>query len=140
MSATEIVELRPMPVPSALSRPFWDAAATGRLCIQQCSVCGRYEWTPIDACSACLTETLDWQQVSGRGSLYSYSIVHRPQSPGFEVPYIVAIVELDEGVRMLTDLIDTDGADIAIGMPVEVSFDTSAPMPLYHFRPSGGAR
>lgn len=123
------------PRPSPLSEPFWQAARAGVLVLQRCRTCGRWEWTPQMACSACHTETLDWQEASGRGTLYSFSVVTRPQTPDFATPYVVAIVELAEGPRMLTDLVgaDTDSArgNLAIGMPVEVAFTGDG---LYHFR------
>lgn len=87
------------------------------------------------ACSHCLSETLEWTPVSGKGTLYSYSVVHRPQTPAFEAPYVVAIVELAEGPRLLTDLIDVDPQKVSVGMAVEVAFEDMGDLALYHFRP-----
>jgi uncharacterized OB-fold protein len=129
-------EDRPVPEPTPVSAPFWEAASRGRLVVQRCRECGTYEWTPQVACSRCLTETLDWAPMSGRGTVYSFSIVHRPQTPAFRAPYVVAIVELEEGVRMLTDLVDVDPAHVAVGQPVEVAFDTTTRVALYHFTPA----
>ena len=126
-----------LPEPSVLSKPFWESAAKGELRVQKCLTCGHYEWTPQAACSRCLTETLSWERCSGRGSIYSYSIVWRPQDDSFRAPYVVAIVELDEGVRMLTEIINVDPSGVEIGMPVQVAFGRSGP-PLYHFEPLGG--
>ncbi|HXC77431.1 MAG TPA: OB-fold domain-containing protein, partial [Candidatus Acidoferrum sp.] len=108
----------PIPVPTAQSRPFWDAVARGVLMLQQCSVDGRYEWTPQTVCSGCLEDTLEWKEVSGRGTVYSYSVVTRPQIPAFEVPYTVAIVELLEGPRMLTQIVGPTRESVSIGSPV----------------------
>jgi uncharacterized OB-fold protein len=130
---------RPLPVPTPLSAPFWEAAARGVLSIQRCATCGRYEWTPQVACSRCYTETLEWTPVSGKGEVYSFSVVHRPQTPAFTAPYVVAIVALDEGVRMLTDLIEVDPESIRVGQRVEVAFDQQQPVALYHFKPSRSA-
>jgi uncharacterized OB-fold protein len=130
---------RPLPEPTPLSRAFWEAASTGVLAIQRCRNCDAYEWTPQVACSRCYTETLTWVPVSGRGTVYSFSVVHRPQTSDFEAPYVVAIVELEEGVRMLTDLVDVDAAQVHIGQPVEVAFDEETPVALYHFKPVGTA-
>jgi uncharacterized OB-fold protein len=126
---------RPVPEPTPLSAPFWRAAADGVLVVQRCQDCGRLEWTPQVACSRCLTETLQWARMSGRGTVYSFSVVHRPQTPAFPAPYVVAIVELEEGVRMLTDLVGVHPEQVRIGQPVAVAFDTTAPVALYHFAP-----
>lgn len=133
---TDIQQLgRPFPAATPLSRPFWNAAESGTLAIQRCRNCDRYEWTPLEACSTCYSETLEWTPVTGRGSVYSFSVVHRPAHPGFTAPYVVAIVELDEGVRMLTDLVNIEHDAIKIGMNVRVAFEKDAEMPLYHFEP-----
>jgi uncharacterized OB-fold protein len=87
------------------------------------------------ACSRCLEETLEWQPVSGRGRVYSFSIVDRPLAAGFPSPSIVAIVELTEGPRMLTDLVGVEPRDCHIGMPVHVSFEDAGTLALYHFAP-----
>lgn len=120
------------PTPSLLSEPFWKAVRDGVLLLQRCTTCAGWEWTPQMACSVCHTETLAWRETSGRGTLYSYSVVTRPQTPEFATPYVVAIVELEEGPRLLTDLVEVDPADVAIDMPVEVAFVGDG---LYHFRP-----
>ena len=130
---------RPVPEPSALSEPFWAAAAEGRLVVQRCETCGGYEWTPQVACSVCWTETLAWTQVSGLGVVYSFSVVHRAQGPGFETPYVVAIVELDEGPRLLTDLVDVEPDRVRVGMEVAVALGVAPHPALYHFRPRSEA-
>ena len=127
---------RPLPRPTQLSKPFWDATARHELVLQRCTIDGHYEWTPQFACSKCLNESLEWVAVTGLGTVYSYSVVHRPQGPEFEVPYIVAIVELDEGPRMLTSLVDISPDEVQIGMPVQVSFEDAGDLALYRFGPS----
>jgi uncharacterized protein len=127
---------RPVPRPTALSKPFWDATARHELVLQRCTIDGHYEWTPQVACSKCLNESLEWVAVTGLGQVYSYSVVHRPQGPEFEVPYIVAIVELDEGPRMLTSLVDIGPDEVKIGMPVEVRFEDAGDLALYRFGPA----
>jgi uncharacterized OB-fold protein len=125
---------RPLPSPSPVSAPFWAAAAEGRLGIQRCTTCGHWQWTPLPACPHCLTETLAWTEVSGRGTVWSWTVVHRPASPAFRAPYVVAIVELaDAPVRMLTDLVGVDTGDVHIGLAVRVCFDGEEPLALYHF-------
>jgi uncharacterized protein len=113
----------PVPAPSSLSAPFWQAAAEHRLVLQRCTVDAHYEWTPQLACSSCLGDTLEWVNVTGLGKIYSYSVVSRPQVPGFPVPYVVAIVELAEGPRMLTQMVDdTPLGAVRVGSPVRIHF------------------
>lgn len=127
---------RPLPVPISLSQPFWDAVRDHRLTVQRCRTCGRWEWTPTEFCGYCHTETLEWTPVSGNGTVYAYSVVSRPQTPGFTAPYVVAIVRLDEGVRMLSTLVDVDPDDVRIGMDVVVTFEDHDEITLYTFSPS----
>lgn len=112
----------PLPVPTVLSRPFWEAAAKHRLVIQRCESCRRYEWVPQIRCSACLQDALKWVDVSGRAKVFTFSVVHRSASPAFEAPYVLAIVELEEGSRLMTNLIDVPVDEIAIGLDVRVVF------------------
>jgi uncharacterized OB-fold protein len=88
------------------------------------------------ACSGCYRQSLEWTPVSGRGSVYSYSVVHRAQTPAFQVPYVVAIVELAEGPRMLTSIVDVKPEQVRIGMDVEVAFEPVGDIALYAFRPA----
>jgi len=125
-----------LPRPTSLSAPFWAAAARHQLVIQRCRDDGRYEWTPQQACSRCLRETLEWTPASGRGTVYSFSVVTRPAVPGLAVPYIVAIVELAEGPRMLTRLRGLDPHDARIGLPVRVAFEDADELALYLFEPA----
>lgn len=112
----------PLPRPTALSRPHWDGARAGRLRVQKCLDCGVHVFIPQPCCTSCMGSRLEWVDSTGRGTLYSYTIVHRPQQPAFEVPYAVAIVQLEEGWHMLSNLIDVDLARIEVGMPLEVVF------------------
>jgi uncharacterized OB-fold protein len=123
-------------VPTELSLPFWSAARQHRLEIQRCSACGEYVWTPQAACRRCLTESLEWTAVSGRGTVYSYSVVTRPATAAFDVPYVVAIIELEEGVRMLSNLVMPDTSSVRVGMAVEVGFEDFDDISLLHFKPS----
>ena len=126
----------PLPRPTPLSRPHWDACREGRLLVQRCTGCGTHVFIPRPVCTACLGQDLEWVESSGRGTLYSYTTVHRPQRPEFDVPYTVAIVELEEGWHMLTNLVEFDPDALEVGMPVEVHFREMTPeitLPL--FRP-----
>lgn len=126
----------PVPHPTALSEPFWEAARQGRLVVPQCQDCGLYMWPPISmVCSRTQSDNVEWAEVSGEGTVYSYSVVTRPPTPAFETPYVVAIVELSEGPRMLSSLVDVAPQDVSIGMAVEVRFRQRGPFALYCFAP-----
>lgn len=128
---------RPLPSPTALSRPFWEAAREHRLKLQRCATCSAFRWTPQALCPECWSDAYEWTQVSGRGTLYSYTIVHRAPTTTFVTPYIVAVVALEEGPLMLTQLIDCDPSAVSMEMPVEVAFQTADEnVSLYCFRPS----
>ena len=112
----------PLPRPTALSRPHWDGCREGVLRVQRCDACGSYEFIPQAVCTKCQADELGWGESSGRGSVYSHTTVHRPPRPEFDAPYVVAIVELEEGWHMLTNLVDCRPEEVAIGLPVEVDF------------------
>jgi hypothetical protein len=112
----------PLPRPTPLSRPYWDGCREGVLRVQRCGACGGYVFIPQPVCTHCQADALAWADTSGRGTLYSFTIVHRPPRPEFQVPYTVAIVELDEGFHLLTNLVECEPAEVRIGMPVEVTF------------------
>lgn len=136
MSAKRTV---PLPRPTDLSRPHWDGCREGLLRVQRCTACGGIVFIPQPVCTHCQGESLEWVRSSGRGTLYSYTVVHRPPRPELEVPYTVAIVELEEGFFMLTNLVDCPRDRIRIGMPVEVSFrEVSPEITLPLFRPADG--
>ena len=130
----------PIPVPTPETRPFWEAARRHELSIQRCRACGRHVFYPRAACPHCFAADLEWRRVSGRGTLHTFTVVHRGQR-GFPLaaPYVIAIVALDEGPRMMTNLVgvDADPARLRIGMPVEVVFeDVSPEIALPRFRPA----
>lgn len=127
-----------MPTPE--TRPFWEAARRHELTLQRCRACDRYIYYPRAACPHCLSGDLEWRRVSGRGTLNTFTVVYRGQK-GFSLgpPYVIAIVDLAEGPRLMTNLvgIEPDPAAIRIGMPVEVVFeDVSADVSLPRFRPA----
>lgn len=106
-----------------LTREFWDAAERHELVRPVCRACGRSFFTPQVACPGCLSEDWAYEPSSGKGTVYSSTVVHRPPSPGFEVPFRVAIVDLDEGWSMLANLVDGPGTRCApIGARVEVTW------------------
>jgi len=129
---------KPIPRPSALSKPFWEGTRQGRLLLQRCGRCAAYRWTPQHLCIRCHAEEYEWTAVSGRGTVYSHSTVERPPLPAFQPGYVVAVVELEEGPLMLTNLVDCAPAEVAVGTPVEVVFEkASDEITLYKFKPRG---
>ena len=96
---------KPLPKPTPSSRPFWEAARNHELKLQKCGACNQFIYYPRDRCPHCFSDQLSWQQVSGRGKLYSYTTVYRASTRSFaDAPYVLAIVELDEGPRMTTNM------------------------------------
>jgi uncharacterized protein len=94
----------------------------GRLVTQRCQACGRLRHPPRPMCPHCHSLDFDVVEMSGDGEVYSYAVLHYPQNPAFEYPVIAALVDLSEGIRVLSNLVDVDPADITIGMPVTVDF------------------
>jgi len=126
---------RAFPVPDAVSRPYWEGIAEGVLRIQHCQACGRYVFYPRAVCPHCGAVDLCWVEARGTGRIHSYTIVHRaPAEYRDEAPYVVALVELDEGVRMMTRLIDAEPAAVRVEMPVEVAIRGDPRLP--YFRPT----
>ncbi len=129
---------KPLPHPNEVSQPFWDAAKRHELQIQRCNACGTHIFYPREACSECLSPDLIWIPVSGKGTLYSYTIAQAPTHPAFadDVPYVIAIVELAEGPRITTNLAGCPPDRVTSGMPVVASFEEVTPeVTLVKFRP-----
>ncbi|MCU1346922.1 MAG: hypothetical protein JWL70_3188 [Acidimicrobiia bacterium] len=121
----------PKAVPDALTSPFWEGANKGQLLIQRCQKCGTYIHLPRPVCSNCLSFDLAPEAVSGRGTLYSFTITYKAFHPFFvdKVPYVLAVVELAEqtNLRVLSNLVGVDEADIRIGMDLMVDFQELEP-------------
>ena len=133
---------KPVPEPDPATRSFWEGAKQNKLLVQHCRDCGAYQFYPQAHCRGCLSDRLDWVESKGTGSVYSYSVVHRAPSSAFErdVPYTVALIDLPEGCRMLSNVVDVDPQDVRIGMQVEVVFEEITPdISLPKFRPIQGA-
>ena len=115
---------RPAPGVTEESQPFWDACARGELVAQRCGACGLFRHYPQPMCPSCHATEREWGALSGRGEIYSFVISHRAFHPAWKdhVPYVIATVELDEGVRMVCDLLDVAPERVAIGQRVEVDF------------------
>ena len=112
-----------LPRETQLSAPYWQGAREGVLTMQQCKSCQQYQFYPRTLCSHCDSKDLSWAAVSGRGKVKSYSIVRRGISADYEAPYIVALIELNEGVTMMSSIQITDLDSVAIGAVVEVVFE-----------------
>ena len=112
----------PLPRPTPLSAPHWDGCRDGELRVQRCGDCGTYVFIPQPACTQCFSEKLEWVTTRGRGRVYSYTVVHRPVQPQFKVPYVIAILEFDEGFHMMSNLIGLEPDAVEIGMEVEVEY------------------
>lgn len=129
---------KPLPSITAESRPFWDACRQHRLLIQRCVDCGTFQHYPRGVCARCWGDRLEWRESRGRGTVYTFTVTERTQTRGFkeDVPYIVAYVELDEGVQVLTNLVGCAPGDVRIGMPVAVTFeDVNAEVSVPRFAP-----
>ena len=120
---------KPLPQVSPEMAPFFDAARRHVLAVQRCAGCGTMRFPARTICSTCLSREATWTPVSGRGTVFSFAIMHQAIHPGFaaETPYAVVVVELDEGPRLLSNLVDCPTADVHIGMPVGVVFDELTP-------------
>ena len=130
---------KPLPRIDEESRGFWEALARHELYFQRCRDCGTKRFYPRAVCPTCLSSATEWVRASGRGSVYSFSVTHQNQAPGFreELPYVLAIVELEEGVRLMTNVVACAPDTVRIGMAVEVVFDDVTPeITLAKFRPA----
>ncbi len=129
---------KPIPEITEALRPFLAAAREGRLVVQRCKHCGQRRFPPREICSDCLGRDADWVASSGRGTIVSFNVMHQVYHPGFasDVPYAVVLVELEEGGRLLTNLIGCAPDQVRIGLPVEVQFEKrSDEISLPQFRP-----
>jgi uncharacterized protein len=113
---------RPAPVITDDNAFYWEAAGEGKLVAQRCGDCGVLRHPPRPMCGHCQSLDVEIVRLSGRGTLYSYAVLHHPQHPAFDYPVLAALVDLDEGIRLLSELADVDPADIAIGMALTAGF------------------
>ena len=119
--------LRPLPYADEISAPFWEAAHQGQLLIQRCTACRHWIHAPVLACPACGCETLSFESVSGRASIYSWTILHTAPAPGFRnrLPLVIGIVELEEqkGLLMAANIVDTPIEKLRLGLKLRVLFE-----------------
>jgi uncharacterized OB-fold protein len=133
---------KPVPYPSPETERYWQGCKQGELWLPYCLTCDAAYWYPRPFCPRCFSHDVEWRRASGRGTLYSFAIQYRPQGPGFEPPYVTAIVQLEEGPRMLTNLVDVepDPEHVRCDMPLEVVFeDISDEIALPKFRPASAS-
>jgi uncharacterized OB-fold protein len=132
---------RPAPVLTEDNQFYWDAAAHGRLVTQRCRGCGRLHHPPRPACPACHSLEREVVELAGTGTVYSYAVLHHPRNPQFTYPLVAVLVDLDEGVRVVSNLVGVEPADVRIGMPVRVAFAPAAgDMAVPVFEAAGAGR
>ena len=131
----------PPPLADATTLPFWQAAAEHRLVVQRCTGCGHMRLPPAPICPECRSADSDWKTLSGRGEVYTYTVVHRPLAAGQQLPFVIAVITLEGagGVRMISNLVAVEPGHVAVGMPVEVVWeDMSTELAIPRFRPAKG--
>jgi len=131
--------LKPLPVIDEETRPWWEALQRHELYVQKCRACGDLRYHPRAQCTNCLSPRTEWIRCSGRGTVYTFTATYQNQGAGFResLPYIMAWVELEEGVKMLTNLVECRPEEAKIGMPVEVVYEDVTPqVTLAKFRPA----
>jgi uncharacterized protein len=116
---------KPIPIPSIESKPYWDGLRQHQLLIPRCNACRGFWFPPSSHCPHCTCAEFAWTPVSGRGKVFSYVIYHRVYHPGFadDVPYTVALVEIEEGPRMISNIIGIPPEEVVCEMPVQVVFE-----------------
>ncbi len=129
---------KPLPTVSDDGAPWWQAAREGRFLLQRCRSCARHQFPPRVLCSHCGARGLEWAEHEGLGTVYSFTIVHRPPEPAFlpDVPYVVAIIHLDAGPRMMSNVTGVPPEQVRIGMRVRPVFERATDeITLVKFRP-----
>lgn len=126
---------KPVPVPTAETRPFWDGCRAGVLRYQRCAACGRPQFYPRTRCAGCGGADLGWRDSRGLGTVHAVTVVHRAPTPAFarDVPYALALVDLDEGFRLMANVVGGDPETVAIGDRVRVVFERRGEMALPQF-------
>jgi uncharacterized OB-fold protein len=133
---------KPLPVIDPESRPYWDGLREGRLLLKHCRDCGRHHHYPRALCPHCGSAALDWAAARGTGTIYSYTVARRPAGPAFkaDTPYVVAVIELDEGARLMSNIVTGDVESVRIGQRVRLQLDAVTPevtLPRFAVDPDG---
>ncbi|HVN89002.1 MAG TPA: Zn-ribbon domain-containing OB-fold protein [Candidatus Binataceae bacterium] len=130
---------KPLPAVTNETAPYWEGCKKHELRIQKCGACGNYQFYPRILCTKCSSDRVEWSKASGRAKVTTFTIVRRPVSPAFadDVPYVVALVTLDEGPTMMTNIVGCLPEQVKIGMPVAVTFeDWTEDISIPKFRPA----
>jgi uncharacterized OB-fold protein len=132
---------RPLPTPDPVTQPFWDSLKEHAVKLQRCGGCNRFVFYPRPLCPSCLSDDLTWTPVSGRGVVHAFAIPYRHPNPAFgsTAPYVVALIELEEGARMLSNLVDVEASPeaVTVEMAVEIVYDdVTEDVTLPRFRPA----
>lgn len=138
-----VIDERPLPAADHVSQVFWEAAARGELVYQECPRCGHRQFYPRAACTACAADP-EWKQASGRGTVHTFTVIRQNWAEPFRgmLPYVVAMVELEEGPRMMTNVTDCDPDGVHIGMAVEcyaVKIEDGLALPFWRPAREGSA-
>jgi len=120
---------KPLPIVDPGTEFFWREAKAHRLTIPQCQDCGKHHFYPRALCPHCFSDRLEWTQISGKGTVYSYTVARKPAGPAFlpDVPYVIALVDLAEGPRMMSNVMTASPDSVRIGDAVEITFDDVTP-------------
>ena len=130
---------KPVPRPTPTEQPFYDACTEGKLVLQRCQSCGHVLFYPRTHCDACQSEQLVWEDASGAGAIASYTVVRRGVSADFEAPYVIALIDLVEGPRMMSQIVDADPDALALGLSVKVDFaawSEDITLPVFRLNPA----
>ncbi len=130
---------KPTPRPTPTEQPFYDACARHQLILQQCQDCGHVLFYPRTHCVQCHSEQLVWREASGQGSIVSYTVVRRSVSADFEAPYMIALIDLREGPRMMSQIIEAEPEALAVGLSVSVDFaawSEDITLPVFRLHPA----
>ena len=115
---------KPLPTIVGETKPFWDSCRQGKLLLQKCGRCAEYQFYPRGICAECWSSDIRWVQASGKGTVWTFTVTYQNRTPGFveEIPYVLALVELEEGVKMFSNIVQCNPREVKIGMAVEVTF------------------
>lgn len=137
MTARWFPDSMPLPAANAETLPWWEAAREHRLVAQKCSGCGSMRHPPGPICPECSSADSEWTELAGTGTVYTYTVVHQQFVPA-DVPYVVVAVDLPEGIRIVSNLVDADPNQLEIGLPVTLVWEDMGPeLAMPRFTPAG---